>query len=110
MVFSGIVEELGTVVSLEQRDDVALWGGGVGVGWVLKVGGASTCVGSGDAYVGCSIAVNGTCLTVTSFEPGAGWFTVGLAPETCVRERGREGGGCLSCFECPFSHARTFTL
>lgn len=77
MVFSGIVEELGTVASLTKRDDVPLWGGGVGEGWVLVV--ACTLVLEG-AYEGCSIAVNGVCLTVTAFDGGS--FTAGLAPET----------------------------
>ena len=32
------------------------------------------------AYEGCSIAVNGVCLTVTKFDKQQ--FTVGVAPET----------------------------
>lgn len=43
----------------------------------------------GDAYIGCSIAVNGTCLTVVRFdaegESGAGTFDVNMAPETLRR-------------------------
>jgi len=35
------------------------------------------------AYIGCSIAVNGTCLTATAF--GDDWFTVNCAPETLRR-------------------------
>lgn len=35
------------------------------------------------AELGCSIAVNGTCLTVKSFDAGS--FVVGLAPETLRR-------------------------
>lgn len=77
MVFSGIVEEMGTVVSLAKRDDVALWDGSVGEGWVLVVSAKVALVG---AYIGASIAVNGTCLTVTAFDDST--FTVGLAPET----------------------------
>ena len=37
----------------------------------------------GDAYIGCSIAVNGVCLTALSFDDNK--FTVGLAPETLRR-------------------------
>lgn len=77
MVFSGIVEEVGTVVSLDESADVELWDGSRGAGAVLVV--AATTVVQG-AYVGCSIAVAGTCLTVTAFTPTQ--FTVGLAPET----------------------------
>lgn len=85
MVFSGIIEEVGSVVSLTKRPDVALWDGSVGEGWVLVVAARAALVG---AYLGASIAVNGTCLTVTAFDEGS--FTVGLAPETCVR-RLRDG-------------------
>ncbi|PPR97030.1 hypothetical protein GOBAR_AA23632 [Gossypium barbadense] len=35
-----------------------------------------------DVHLGDSIAVNGTCLTVTDFDTYLGEFTVGLAPET----------------------------
>lgn len=35
-----------------------------------------------DVHLGDSIAVNGTCLTVTDFDMGQLEFTVGLAPET----------------------------
>ena len=67
MVFSGIVEEIGSIVSIDNNSG----------GCVLRV--AATVVLQG-AYEGCSIAVNGTCLTVTTFD--AAGFTVGLAPET----------------------------
>jgi len=80
MVFSGIVEEMGTVVSLVRRPDVPLWGGGVGEGWELTV---ACGVATQGAALGCSVAVNGTCLTVTRFDAGS--FTVGCAPETMRR-------------------------
>jgi riboflavin synthase len=76
-MFTGIVEEMGTVVSLTRRGDVALWDGTTGEGWVLVVGARAALAG---AYLGCSIAVNGTCLTVTAFDGDT--FTVGCAPET----------------------------
>jgi hypothetical protein len=79
MVFSGIVEEIGSVVSFEAAADVQLWDGTRGSGAVLVVAAAVVLEG---AYEGCSIAVNGVCLTVTAFCDGR--FTVGLAPETCV--------------------------
>jgi riboflavin synthase len=80
MVFSGIVESMGTVVSLERREDLVLWDGSVSPGVVLTIADAVVVQG---AEVGCSIAVNGTCLTVKSFDAGS--FTVGLAPETLRR-------------------------
>ena len=45
-----------------------------GEGFVLSV---KTDVAMGDAYVGCSIAVNGVCLTATTIDPAnkvrSGW-------------------------------------
>ena len=80
MVFSGIVESMGTVVSLERREDLVLWDGSTSPGVVLTVADAVVVQG---AELGCSIAVNGTCLTVKSFDAGS--FVVGLAPETLRR-------------------------
>jgi riboflavin synthase len=79
-MFTGIVEEIGRVVSLTRSTSVALWDGSVGEGWVLVI--SASVVLSG-AYEGCSIAVNGTCLTVTAFDAAS--FTVGCAPETMRR-------------------------
>ncbi|KAG5377670.1 hypothetical protein IGI04_025512 [Brassica rapa subsp. trilocularis] len=69
-VFTGIVEEMGHVKDLGLADH----GGG---GFDLKIGAR---VVLEDVKLGDSIAVNGTCLTVTHFDTEA--FTVGLAPET----------------------------
>lgn len=38
-MFTGIVEEMGEVVNLEQRDDMALWDGSIGSGTELTVKG-----------------------------------------------------------------------
>lgn len=78
-MFTGIIEEMGRVVSLVKASDILLWNGERGEGWVLTI--AAKVVLQG-AYLGCSIAVNGTCLTVTSFDGET--FEVGCAPETCV--------------------------
>jgi riboflavin synthase len=64
-------------VSLTRVPDVVLWDGSVGEGWVLVVSCAVCLEG---ATLGCSIAVNGTCLTATALT--ASTFTVGCAPET----------------------------
>ena len=66
-MFSGIVEETGTVTRLETRP------------------GGATCtvrarVVLDDIKIGDSIAVNGACLTVVRFDDAS--FTVELAPET----------------------------
>jgi hypothetical protein len=77
MMFSGIVEEMGSVRNLQKVERLEQWDGSVGEGWELEVEASEAL---GQAYLGCSIAVNGVCLTVTRFDDSA--FTVGLAPET----------------------------
>lgn len=81
-MFSGIVEEMGSVVELSERSDLKLWDGTIGTGWELVVKGATVLDGASE---GCSIAVNGVCLTVVDFDVLSGTFRVGLAPETLRR-------------------------
>ena len=76
-MFTGIIEEIGTVVSMKVRDDVLLWDGAKGRGWELIV---QVKVALEGASVGCSIAVNGTCLTATALLKDSVAF--GVAPET----------------------------
>ncbi|MEO8594360.1 MAG: riboflavin synthase [Candidatus Solibacter sp.] len=64
-MFTGIIEELGTVVTAGARPTV-------GCKTVLS-----------DASLGASIAVNGVCLTATAL--GSDWFAADLAPETLRR-------------------------
>lgn len=71
---------MGTVVSLEERDDMPLWDGTKGKGTELTV---EAKVALDDAYLGCSICVNGVCLTATELSEKK--FKVGLAPETLRR-------------------------
>ena len=66
-MFTGIVEEVGRVQRLWQSDG----------GWQLCIAAASVLA---DVQLGHSIAINGTCLTVTEFNSDS--FTVGLSPET----------------------------
>jgi hypothetical protein len=66
-MFTGIVEEMGTVSSLVEDPKT---GGGV----TLQIAGKTVLEG---AYEGCSIAVNGVCLTVTGFDQQK--FTVSVA-------------------------------
>ncbi|MGO1835578.1 MAG: riboflavin synthase, partial [Actinomycetaceae bacterium] len=56
-MFTGIVEELGTVESIETNGDSAR----------LRIRGPLV---TADAKHGDSIAVNGVCLTVTEYVPG----------------------------------------
>jgi riboflavin synthase len=81
-MFTGIVEEMGTVVSLKERDDMLLWDGSTGSGTELAVECKVIMEG---AYLGCSICVSGVCLTATELETDKSIFKVGLAPETLRR-------------------------
>lgn len=82
-MFTGIVEEMGTVVSLEENDNMTLWDGTKGKGTELCVKGDVVLEG---AYLGCSICVSGVCLTATELsDDGSNVFKVGLAPETLRR-------------------------
>ncbi|HEX9925142.1 MAG TPA: riboflavin synthase [Anaerolineae bacterium] len=69
-MFTGIVEEMGTIARIQRT----------GQGYALTIQ-AKTAIE--ETRLGDSIAVNGTCLTVTNLTPDT--FTVGLAPETRQR-------------------------
>jgi riboflavin synthase len=71
-VFTGLVEELGTVVAVEPMGDSAR----------LTVSGVLV---TSDAVHGSSIAVNGVCLTVADDAPSDGVFTVDVMAETLRR-------------------------
>eukprot|EP00450_Noctiluca_scintillans_P038385 CAMPEP_0194480158 /NCGR_PEP_ID=MMETSP0253-20130528/3059_1 /TAXON_ID=2966 /ORGANISM="Noctiluca scintillans" /LENGTH=242 /DNA_ID=CAMNT_0039319503 /DNA_START=44 /DNA_END=769 /DNA_ORIENTATION=+ len=80
MVFTGIVEEMGEVVALDRQSNLELWDGSKADGFVMRVRCKSA---QKDAYIGCSIAVNGTCLTATAVDDDT--FTANCAPETLRR-------------------------
>ena len=65
------------VTALEPQDDTAAGGGGTS----LTISDCSDILT--DAHLGDSISINGTCLTITSFEPSE--FKVGVSPETLRR-------------------------
>ena len=69
-MFTGIVEEVGTVLRLAQA----------GGGWDLELRGPVVSQGTAS---GQSIAVNGACLTVTAIDGDR--LSFGLAPETLAR-------------------------
>jgi riboflavin synthase len=69
-MFTGIVEEVGTVREVVRKGDVTR----------LAVAAAVTCKGS---QLGASVAVNGVCLTVVERGPGELVFEIG--PETLAR-------------------------
>ncbi|KAJ5785607.1 Riboflavin synthase-like beta-barrel [Penicillium pulvis] len=76
-MFTGLVETIGTVTALEPLDTSSSGGGGTS----LTISDCEEILG--DAHLGDSISVNGTCLTVTEFDKT--WFKVGVAPETLRR-------------------------
>ncbi|WP_088035677.1 riboflavin synthase [Evansella clarkii] len=66
-MFTGIIEEKGTILDMRQTGDAI----------VMKINAKKILE---DVNLGDSIAVNGVCLTVTSFD--SSMFTVDLMPET----------------------------
>lgn len=93
-VFTGIVEELGTVERIDRRD------GALG----LKIGASTALEGTG---VGDSIAVNGVCLTVVSFDETS--FSCEAVPETLARTNlGELVEGAPVNLERAVSSGRTF--
>jgi riboflavin synthase len=90
-MFTGIVEELGTVASLERRP----------AGARLRVR-CSTVLS--DAKEGSSIAVNGVCLTALDLAPDS--FAADLAPETlALTNLGDLGSGSRVNLERPVTPA-----
>ena len=69
-MFTGIVEEIGTVRTVD----------GVDGGLAIRIA-ASTV--TKDLVVGASVAVDGACLTAVTVDPG--WFSVEAVPETTSR-------------------------
>ena len=67
-VFSGIIEEMGTVKSIELKDEMEMWDGSKASGYELTIKNVNVALSEGSAYDGCSIAVNGVCLTVKTFK------------------------------------------
>lgn len=78
-MFSGIVEEMGIVEQYISKD-LILWDGTTAAGVELTVACDTSLI---DSYIGCSIAVNGVCLTATMIQNKE--ITFGLAPETLRR-------------------------
>ncbi|KAJ2840006.1 Riboflavin synthase alpha chain [Coemansia erecta] len=76
-MFTGIVECMGKVVEFTRLDTTAAGGNGAS----LAISEARSILD--DCHLGDSIAINGTCLTVTEFSEDT--FKVGLAPETLNR-------------------------
>ncbi|KAJ2083911.1 Riboflavin synthase alpha chain [Coemansia sp. RSA 988] len=76
-MFTGIIECMGRVIEFTRLDTTEAGGNGAS----LAISGARRILN--DCHLGDSIAINGTCLTVTEFTEDT--FKVGLAPETLSR-------------------------
>lgn len=68
-MFTGIITDIGTIRSAEQRGDLRLV---IGTSYEMEA-----------VAIGASIACSGACLTVV--EKGADWFAVDLSAETVAR-------------------------
>lgn len=68
-MFSGIVQELGKIFSIEPRDE----------GLTIGVEVSSSCISG--LEIGCSVAIDGVCLTVVKLEEGGKMF-FDIIPET----------------------------
>ena len=62
---STYLQDIGTVDCLKTDKNMVLWDGSTGEGVELTV---RSKLALEDAYIGCSIAVNGVCLTVISYD------------------------------------------
>eukprot|EP00746_Dinoflagellata_sp_MGD_P131017 gnl/MRDRNA2_/MRDRNA2_64850_c0_seq1.p1 gnl/MRDRNA2_/MRDRNA2_64850_c0~~gnl/MRDRNA2_/MRDRNA2_64850_c0_seq1.p1 ORF type:complete len:244 (+),score=50.75 gnl/MRDRNA2_/MRDRNA2_64850_c0_seq1:66-797(+) len=80
MVFTGIVEEMGTVIKVDRKADLEMWDGSKAEGFVI---GVKCKTALEDAYIGCSISVNGTCLTATQLDSDS--FEVNCSNETLAK-------------------------
>lgn len=69
-MFSGIVEELGSVLEIRDSED----------GRWIKIG---ACLVTSDVSVGASISISGACMTAIEFRPE--WFAVELTHESLRR-------------------------
>ena len=81
MGFTGIVEEMGTVKTVEKQAKMKTWDGKEAPGFVIEVACAVALEG---AYIGCSIAVDGICLTATELNKNS--FKVRCCGETSSTE------------------------
>ena len=75
-MFTGIITDIGTIQSVEQRGDVRLT---IGCGYDL-----------GGVDLGASIACSGACLTVV--DKGSDWFAVDISAESISKTAGNMWG------------------
>lgn len=78
-MFTGLVEQVGTVLEYKEQDTSKSGGNGVS----MTIGDCASILT--DVHLGDSICTNGVCLTVTEFDKDQTQFKVGIAPETLRR-------------------------
>lgn len=78
-MFTGLVEQVGTVLDYKDQDTSASGGNGVSI----TIGDCALILT--DVHLGDSICTNGVCLTVTEFNKERTQFKVGVSPETLRR-------------------------
>ena len=76
-MFTGLIEDIGTITAIHIDPQTQQT--------ILTIQSTPTLNFLTDCHLGDSIAVNGTCLTVTHYNPTTHTFTVGLSPETLRR-------------------------
>ncbi|PWN50057.1 Lumazine-binding protein [Violaceomyces palustris] len=105
-MFTGIVELLAPIISIDPLDSSASGGGG----FSITIGDCHQILT--DCHIGDSIAVNGTCLTVTEFDASpskdGGYFKIGVAPETLKKTNLGElkKGDKVNCERAMAAHTR----
>ncbi|KAJ1029607.1 hypothetical protein NDA13_002852 [Ustilago tritici] len=105
-MFTGIVELLAPIIDISPRDATKSGGGG----YSMTIG--KTAPIFKDCHIGDSIAVNGTCLTVTEFDTNesnqGGYFKIGVAPETLKKTNLGElkVGDGVNCERAMDAHTR----
>jgi riboflavin synthase len=87
-MFTGIVSGIGQITEAASR------GAGADHGRRLTIAAPSGYLA--DVHLGDSIALNGACMTVTSFDATAGWFTVDISAESLDKTAGLDTLGPLN--------------
>ncbi|KAN0063080.1 Riboflavin synthase alpha chain [Thecaphora frezii] len=103
-MFTGIVELLAPIIAIEALDTTQSGGGG----FSITIGECASILK--DCHIGDSIAVNGTCLTVTEFDVAqhGGYFKIGVAPETLKKTNlgTLQKGDKVNCERAMDAHTR----
>jgi len=81
-MFSGIIEEIGTINRVNAETNIELWDGSMSEGVIFNVVANETLQNS---YIGCSISLNGVCLTVIEIDSQLSTYSFGVSKETLRR-------------------------